>query len=94
MEQTYMSWAMVLIGLGAVAAGTVGLFLPQGHRLTVLLTLVIGAGVGVAALFLQVLGGGFDEPERAASSFLIASLLGLVAVVAGLGVLLRRARAT
>jgi hypothetical protein len=90
-EETSVSWAMVLIGSAAIASGVVGLVLPRGERLSVALPLLIGAGVGVSALFLQELAGGFDDPERAATTFLLASVLGLVAVVAGLVVLVRRA---
>ena len=92
MEMTYVSWARVLIGLGAAAAGGVGLFLPSGHRLTALLPLVVGAGVGLAALFAQLMHVG-TRPEDPARAFLIASALGFVAVVAALGVLIRRVRA-
>jgi hypothetical protein len=90
-EETSVSWAMVLIGSAAIASGVVGLVLPRGERLSVALPLLIGAGVGVSALFLQELAGGFDDPEAAATTFLIASVLGLVAVVTGLVVLVRRA---
>ncbi len=93
MEETYTSWAMVLIGTAAVAAGIVGYVLPDGHRLSVALALLIGAGVGVTTLFLQALAGAFDDPERAARAFLIASALGFVTVTAGLVVLFRRDRA-
>lgn len=92
MEQTYFSWAMVLIGLGAASAGAAGLFLPVGQRLSVALALVLGAGVGISAMFLLLLAGGFDDPEAGAMAFLIASAVGLVAVIGGLIVLLGRAR--
>jgi len=93
-EQTYMSWAMVLIGSAAVASGVVGYVLPRGERLSVALPLLIGAGIGVATMFLQALAGGLDEPERAAGTFLISSVSGFIAVAAGLTVLVRRARAS
>ena len=94
MEQTYMMWAMVLIGAGLASAGAAGLFLPVGQRLSVVLALVLGAGVGVASVFLLMLAGGTDDPEAGAQAFLIASVVGLAAVVAGLAVLFRRARST
>lgn len=88
-----MSWAMVLIGSASVVSGIVGYLLPRGERLSVALPLLIGAGVGVVALFLRALGGGLDEPERASSTFLFSSALGFIAVISGLAVLVRRTRA-
>jgi hypothetical protein len=93
MEQAYVSWAMVLIGSAAVISGITGYLLPERLRLSVALPLLIGAGVGVTAMFLQALVGGFDEPEMAARTFLVSSVLGFVAVIAGLVVLFVRARA-
>ena len=87
-----MMWGMVLIGSGAASAGAAGLFLPVGQRLSVALALVLGAGVGVASLFLLMLAGGTDDPDAGAQAFLIASVVGLAAVIAGLAVLFRRAR--
>ena len=43
-------WGFILIGAGALVAGIVGIVLPPGERLGAFLTLVIGAGVGIAAL--------------------------------------------
>jgi len=93
MEETYISWAMVMIGAGAAAAGGAGIFLPAGHRLSVALPLVFGAGVGVASFFVLLLSRGFDDPDVGASAFLIASIIGLTAVIGGLGLLFRRVRA-
>ena len=70
-----------------------GYVLPEGQRLAVALPLLIGAGVGVTAMFVQALVGGFDDPEMAARTFLVSSVLGFVAVLAGLVVLFARARA-
>lgn len=92
-DESYLAWAMISIGVGIASAGGVGLLLPPGHRFAVALALVLGAGVGVAALFAFMLGGGFDGPEQATWSFLIASALGLVAVLGGLATLVRRSRA-
>jgi 4-hydroxybenzoate polyprenyltransferase len=91
-EQTSMAWAMVLIGSAAVVSGIVGYRMPRGERSSVALPLLIGAGVGIVALFLQALGGAFDEPERASNTFLISSILGFIAVMAGLAVLVRGTR--
>lgn len=94
MEQTYMMWAMVLIGSGLASAGAAGLFLPVGQRLSVALALVLGAGVGLASMFLLMLAGGADAPESGTLAFFIASAVGLASVLAGLAVLFRRARVT
>lgn len=94
MAETHMMWAMVVIGTGVASAGGAGLFLPAGQRLSIALTLVLGAGMGVASLFLQMLSGGINEPDASAQAFLIASAVGLAAVVAGLAVLFRRARSS
>ena len=91
-EQTSMSWAMVLIGSAAVVSGIFGYLMPRGERLSVALPLLIGAGVGIVALFLQALGGGLDQPVRASNTFLISSILGFIAVMAGLAVLVRGTR--
>jgi len=91
-DEIYLAWAMISIGVGIAAAGGVGLVLPLGHRLAVVLALVLGAGVGIASWFALMLMGGFEGPESS-RSFLIASVLGLAAVVAGLVVLMRRSRA-
>ena len=64
MEQTYVSWAMVLIGLGAASAGVLAFL---GQRLAVALSLVLGAGVGVTSLFLLQIAGGFGDPDRSPS---------------------------
>ena len=92
-DEIYLAWAMISIGAGVAFAGAVGLVLPPGHRLAVALALVLGAGVGIVALFALMLGGGFAGPVQSTRSFLIASVLGLVAVVGGLMVLVRRSRA-
>jgi hypothetical protein len=94
MEQTYMMWAMVLIGSGVASAGAAGLFLPAGQRLSIVLALLLGAGVGVASVFLLMLAGGTDDPQSGTLAFLIASAVGLASVLAGLAVLFRHARPT
>jgi len=92
-DEIYLAWAMISIGVGIAAAGGVGLALPLGHRLAVVLALVLGAGVGIASWFALMLMSGFESPEQGSRSFLIASVLGLFAVVGGLVALVRRSRA-
>jgi hypothetical protein len=93
MQETLGPWAMMLIGCAAVLSGIVGYLLPDGERLSVVLALLIGAGVGVVAIFAQALLGGLDDPDTGARTFFVSSLLGFVSVLTGLGVLLARARA-
>lgn len=85
-----MTVALVLIGLAAVAAGGLGILLPTGERLSAGLPLVMGAGVGVVAMAVgsQIVG---ESPERYERVFLVASTLGFVATMGGLGVLWRTA---
>ena len=92
-EEVYLAWAMISIGVGIAAAGGVGLVLSPGHRFAVVLALVLGAGVGIASVFALMLMGDFESPEQGSRSFLIASALGLVAVIGGLAALVRRSRA-
>lgn len=92
-EEVYLAWAMISIGVGIAAVGGVGLVLSPGHRFAVVLALVLGAGVGIASLFALMLLGHFGDPVQSARSFLIASVLGLFAVVGGLLALVRRSRA-
>jgi hypothetical protein len=84
MDATVM-WGFIMIGAGAVVAGIVGIALPSGERLGAFLTLVIGAGVGVAALAVGTRN--VSSQNAAGSAFLVASALGLIAVVASAGIL-------
>jgi hypothetical protein len=72
-------WGFILIGAGAVVAGVLGLALHGVDRLAAALPLVIGAGVGVAALAVGT--HNTTSSTNAESAFLIASVLGFVAVV-------------
>jgi peptidoglycan/LPS O-acetylase OafA/YrhL len=78
MDSTAM-WGFILIGAGAVVAGMLGLALPARERLAALLALVIGAGVGVAALAIGT--HNTTSPDDATLAFLIASALGFLSVV-------------
>lgn len=90
-EETYLAWSMMLIGIAAVASGIVGYVLPDGQRLTVALALLVGAGAGMTVLFAQGLVLGFEQ-QTGARSFLVASVVGFLTVIVGLAVLVRRAR--
>jgi hypothetical protein len=78
MDATVM-WGFVLIGAGAVVAGVLGLALHGIDRLAAVLPLVIGAGVGVAALAIGT--HNTTSTTDAESAFLVASALGFIAVV-------------
>lgn len=82
-------WGFVLIGAGGVVAGIVGLALPAGERIAAVLTLVVGAGVGVSALAIGSTSAG-DSVGQQEDAFLVASALGFVAVVVSALVLWRR----
>jgi hypothetical protein len=76
---TSVMWGFIFIGVGAVVAGVLGLALPAKDRLAAFLALVIGAGVGVAALAIGT--HSVTNPDDADDAFLIASALGLFTVV-------------
>lgn len=82
--------SLVLVGAAASAAAIVGLFLPEGERLTAALPLVLGAGVGVAVLAVGVFAAG----PKATAVVLVASAAGFLATTAGLAALWSRARGT
>ena len=81
-------WGLILIGAGALVAGVVGIAIPPGERLGAFLTLVIGAGVGVAALAIGTRN--VSSQSDGESAFLVASALGLIAVIMSAAVLWRR----
>jgi hypothetical protein len=82
-------WGFILIGAGALVAGIVGIALPPSERLGAFLTLVIGAGVGVAALAVGTRN--VSSQSNGETAFLVASALGFIAVVASAGILWMRA---
>jgi hypothetical protein len=85
MDATVM-WGFVLIGAGALVSGIVGLALPAGERLGAILPLVIGAGMGVAALAIGSHDAG-DSATRQENAFLVASALGFCAVAVSSAIL-------
>jgi uncharacterized membrane protein len=92
MDTTVM-WGFILIGGGALVAGILGIALPPGERLGAFLTLVIGAGVGVAALAVGTRN--VSSQSNGETAFLVASALGFIAVVASAAVLwVRTSRST
>ena len=88
MDATVM-WGFILFGAGALVAGIVGIALPPGERLSAFLTLVIGAGVGVAALAVGTRN--VSSQSAGETAFLVASALGFIAVVASAAILWMRA---
>ena len=78
-----------MIGAGALVAGILGIALPPRERLGAFLTLVIGAGVGVAALAVGTRN--VSSQSDGEDAFLIASALGFAAVVVSAAILWMRA---
>ena len=66
-----------------------GIVLPAGERLGAFLTLVIGAGVGVAALAVGTRN--VSSQSAGETAFLVASSLGFIAVVVSAAILWQRA---
>jgi hypothetical protein len=79
---------LVLMGLGIAAAVGVGLFLPRGERLSVIVSLIVGAGVGLAALVIG-LTNVEDGPDDYGCTLHVAAAAGLVATVVHLALLWR-----
>jgi hypothetical protein len=88
MDTTVM-WGFILTGAGALVAGILGIALPPRERLGAFLTLVIGAGVGIAALAVGTRN--VSSQSNGETAFLVASALGFIAVVASAGLLWMRA---
>lgn len=86
--ETFFPWSLTLIGLAALGAGGVGTVLPAGRRIEVLLALVAGAGAGAGVLGIA----GFDgtTPPTFDRLFLVATLVGSLAVATVLARLRRR----
>jgi hypothetical protein len=94
-EETLMLWSVVLIGTAAIGTGVVGILLPPGRRLEVLLGPLAGIGVGIVVLAVGQLldeGGGAGD-LYIAQVFLTGSILGWIAVALTLYALVRRDRA-
>ena len=87
--ETTMTLALALVGIGAVATGALGIWLPAGERIAAGLALVVGEGIGLVAIAIgsQVVG---DSLESHANVLLVASALGLLGTLASLTVLWRR----
>jgi hypothetical protein len=88
-----MMLSFVLIGVAACAAAMVALLLPMGRAIQVGLTLVLGAGVGVVVLALGAFAMGEPGPDGGQNVFLVASVCGFAAVLAGLWLVWQRAHA-
>jgi len=86
-----MMLSFVLIGVAACAAAVVALLLPVGRAVQVGLTLVLGAGVGVVVLALGAFAMGDSAPDGGQNVFLVASVCGFAAVLAGLWLAWQRA---
>jgi hypothetical protein len=79
--------AFSLIGAAAVVTAVVGAMMTPGDRLSALLALVSGAGVGIASL---AIGSRIVDPTTDAEPlFLVASILGFVASMLTLALLWR-----
>lgn len=85
----FVTLAVMLIGLGGVAAGLVGVALPEGRRLGALFSLIAGAGVGVLVLGFGAMLDTNSEPSE--FTFFLGSLLGFCVVCIGLWIVWNRA---
>lgn len=89
MDETWVTLAVMCMGLGGVVAGLVGVVLPEGRRLGALFALIAGAGVGLVVIGLGALLDERNEPTEL--TFFLASLLGLVTVCGASWAVWRRA---
>lgn len=87
--ETWITLAVVLMGLGGVVAGAVGVSLPDGQRLGALFSLIAGAGVGLVTLGVGALTDERKEPTEFV--FFLGSLLGFLTVCATVWLVRRRA---
>ena len=85
----FVTLAVMLIGLGGLAAGLVGIALPEGRRLGALFSLIAGAGVGVVVLGFGALLDADSEPSE--FIFFLGALLGFIVVCLGLWLVWNRA---
>jgi hypothetical protein len=83
--------SLLLIGAAGLATGIVGVLLPPGRRLEVVVALIAGAGAGLATLgvigLFDVVNGDLD---RHPGVFLFATVLGFITVMISLGLVWRR----
>ncbi len=89
MDETWVTLAVMCMGLGGVVAGLVGVVLPEGRRLGALFALIAGAGVGLVVVGLGALLDERNEPTEL--TFFLASLLGLLTVCGASWAVWRRA---
>ena len=88
-----MRWSITLIGLALAIAAGLGVFLPRGERWAILLPLIAGAGVGIAALALGTPDIDQSQSNQAFERvFLASSIAGFITVCLGLVALWFRAR--
>jgi len=83
-----MTSSLALIGLAMLAAGVVGVLMPQGERLAAVLPLIAGAGVGI--LTLALVANDLQDPADGEGMFLLGSVLGFMTATSMLAVLWRR----
>jgi Na+/proline symporter len=81
-DPKFVTLGVMFMGLGGLAAGLVGISLPEGRRLGALFALIAGAGVGLVVVGLGALVDEHSEPSEFV--FFLASFLGFVAVCVGL----------
>jgi hypothetical protein len=89
MPETWVTLAVVLMGLGGVVAGAAGVSLPEGQRLGALFSLIAGAGVGLVTLGIGALTDERKEPTEFV--FFLGSLLGFLTVCGTVWLVRRRA---
>ena len=90
-NEDIMLWSVVVIGSAGIATGVVGVLLPAGRRIEVLLALIAGAGSGLATFAGELLFA-TDNPADPSPQFLYASLVGFVTVAIVLAALVYRDR--
>ena len=87
-----MYGSIFLIGAALTLAGFFGIFLPRGFRAGVVLSLLAGAGVGIAGVALGSSAYTDGDPDSFFRVFFDSSVAGFVTVVAGLATSWWRAR--
>jgi hypothetical protein len=81
-EARFAEASLFLIGLAGLATGIVGVLLPPGRRLEVVVALIAGAGAGLGTLgvigFFDIAGGDLDHHP---GLFFAATVIGFVTVM-------------